>query len=108
MEVDRAVILLLAGRNLVWGGITGVVEASAIRKPGKRRGAHPRNAVLQFPATLDFEQVENALLVPVLRQAIRQEPAVPAREIPVQCRGARLIQSVGIYRDPVVTLWPVP
>ena len=84
VQVDRAVVVLLARGDLVRRGIAGVIEGACIRQPGQRRGAHMGDSVGEVPASFQVEKMEHTLLAAVLRQAISQQQAIFARIIPVE------------------------
>ena len=78
VEVDAAVVVLLARGDVAGRGIAGVVEPGAVGQPGEVRGARAWDAVGKRDAAGDVEHVQHALLAAVLGEPVGQEGAVVA------------------------------
>ena len=106
VEVDRAVVGLLAVGNGPGRGVAGVVEAGAVGQPGEIGRARARDAVGQRDASDHVQHVQHALFAAVLGQSVGQEGPVVARVVPVERGRAGGIERVGIERHPVGPIDP--
>src|SRR5579863_4111026 len=104
---DVAVVHFLAGGDVSFFRIAGVVEAGVVEPPGDAGGAGALDGVGKNSAGFGFDDVQRAHLGTAGRQAIGDVLSVFAGLVPVERDGAIGGEQVGVKQDAVGTVEPI-